>query len=180
MRKANNSQGVSRRKLLKGGILAIGGAITIGLAGPIIRYFVAPAVESGKESWVVIASAQDIPVNKPTHVVYEERVRDKWETTTVSRSAWVVTTDSQHYVVYDPHCTHLGCPYSWIEEGWKGEGPYKGQPHFHSPCHDGIFAMDGTVISGPPPRPLDRLENKVENGLLMVSGKQLTGLTGLA
>jgi Rieske Fe-S protein len=39
---------------------------------------------------------------------------------------------------------------------------------FYCPCHNGVFAKDGTVVSGPPPRPLDRFEVKIEDGILYV------------
>ena len=34
------------------------------------------------------------------------------------------------------------------------------------PCHNGVFDPQGRVLGGPPPRPLDRYEYKVENGVL--------------
>ena len=37
---------------------------------------------------------------------------------------------------------------------------------FFSPCHGGVFDADGRVLTGPPPRPLDRYEIKIENGVL--------------
>jgi len=35
-------------------------------------------------------------------------------------------------------------------------------------CHGGAFSRDGAVKSGPPPRPLDRLEFRIDNGNLLV------------
>ena len=55
-------------------------------------------------------------------------------------------------------CPHLGCAVGWNET--KGR--------FICPCHNGIFASDGTRISGPPPRNLDELETKVEEGHVKV------------
>ena len=45
-------------------------------------------------------------------------------------------------------CTHLGCRSLWQAE----HNP------FHCPCHDATFDADGNVVSGPPPRPLNRYE----------------------
>jgi len=36
------------------------------------------------------------------------------------------------------------------------------------PCHDGVFAEDGSVVSGPPPRPLDTLSAEVVDGTLVI------------
>lgn len=41
-------------------------------------------------------------------------------------------------------CTHLGCIVQW-------DGT---QDRIACPCHAGFFAPDGSVVSGPPPRPL--------------------------
>jgi Rieske Fe-S protein len=42
------------------------------------------------------------------------------------------------------------------------------QEVFLSPCHNGVFDREGKVISGPPPRPLDRYEVKIENNQLLI------------
>jgi menaquinol-cytochrome c reductase iron-sulfur subunit len=42
------------------------------------------------------------------------------------------------------------------------------QKAFVCPCHDGHFARDGARISGPPPRGLDPLPLKIEQGNLYV------------
>jgi Rieske Fe-S protein len=57
-------------------------------------------------------------------------------------------------------CTHLGCRVRWIAD----------QESFFCPCHNGVFDAQGSVVSGPPPRPLDRYEVKVEGDQLFVRG----------
>ena len=36
------------------------------------------------------------------------------------------------------------------------------------PCHDGFFDIAGKVVSGPPPKPLNPYQSKVENGQIMI------------
>ena len=36
------------------------------------------------------------------------------------------------------------------------------------PCHDGFFDIDGKVVSGPPPKPLNPYQSKIENGQIMI------------
>ena len=43
-------------------------------------------------------------------------------------------------------CTHLGCLYSWLDEGG----------YFRCPCHGSEFRKDGSWQHGPAPRSLDR------------------------
>jgi Rieske Fe-S protein len=65
---------------------------------------------------------------------------------TVEGSAWLVKLASGDLVAFDPRCTHARCPYAWS----AAEG------RFDCACHPGQFALDGSVIAGPPRRPLDR------------------------
>jgi len=163
---------VSRRNFLKYSIYGIGGLISAALAVPLVRYFFSPALGSAEGGeWIVVARKSDIPIGQPTLIQYEDRKIDSWIVTTHRKSAWIVTQDGQDFVVYDPHCTHLGCPYTWMETGEEN----KGQPHFHCPCHEGIYAIDGTVISGPPPRPLDRVLSQVEGDAIMVKDAVILG-----
>jgi nitrite reductase/ring-hydroxylating ferredoxin subunit len=63
----------------------------------------------------------------------------------VAGSAWLVRRSSGELVAFDPRCTHAQCAYDWTD-----------QASFACLCHKGFFRIDGSVISGPPPRPLDR------------------------
>jgi nitrite reductase/ring-hydroxylating ferredoxin subunit len=52
------------------------------------------------------------------------------------------------YKAYSRRCTHLSCPVEWQPENdW-----------LYCPCHNGAFsARDGSVLQGPPPRPLPEI-----------------------
>jgi nitrite reductase/ring-hydroxylating ferredoxin subunit len=65
----------------------------------------------------------------------------------VAGSAWLVRKASGELIAYDPRCTHALCAYAWDAAGAR----------FRCKCHDGQFALDGTVLAGRPRRPLDRL-----------------------
>lgn len=62
------------------------------------------------------------------------------------------------YVALSAVCTHLGCVVQWQEA--KGE--------FLCPCHGGRFSSNGTVLGGPPPRPLESLPLNVDGDQLQV------------
>lgn len=53
-------------------------------------------------------------------------------------------------------CPHTGCLVKTRNEG------------FECPCHKSRFDAEGASLEGPSPRPLDRLECKVERGRLLV------------
>lgn len=58
---------------------------------------------------------------------------------------WFVRLDQGILALYKV-CTHLGCIYNWQES----------EIRFICPCHGSQFQRDGTYISGPAPRSLDR------------------------
>lgn len=60
--------------------------------------------------------------------------------------------------VFSPVCTHLGCLVNWD----------RNRKEFLCPCHGGRYAMDGTVIAGPPPAPLTRLPIEVRDGAVHI------------
>lgn len=74
------------------------------------------------------------------------------------RAAVLVKLSGGTVVVRSAVCTHLGCIVQWQKD--------KGQ--FLCPCHGGLFAVDGRVLGGPPPKPLDALPFTVTDGVARV------------
>ncbi len=75
----------------------------------------------------------------------------------------LVRTGEDDYVAYSQKCTHLSCAVYYAAQDNRLE----------CPCHKGFFAIqDGSVLQGPPPRPLPRvvLERRGED-LVAVSIK---------
>lgn len=62
--------------------------------------------------------------------------------------AWLVLQPDGSVIAYDPRCTHQACLFDWDEA----------RRRFLCRCHSGEFALEGGVLSGPPPRPLVRLK----------------------
>ena len=65
-------------------------------------------------------------------------------------------------VILSARCTHAGCAVQWKA----------GDKKFFCPCHQGYFDELGKNVSGPPPRPLDRLPVEVVNGEMIVEAPQ--------
>ncbi|HEU0140831.1 MAG TPA: Rieske 2Fe-2S domain-containing protein [Bryobacteraceae bacterium] len=60
----------------------------------------------------------------------------------------LVRTGQDEYVAYSQKCTHLSCAVYYAREANRLE----------CPCHEGYFSIrDGSVLQGPPPRPLPRV-----------------------
>jgi menaquinol-cytochrome c reductase iron-sulfur subunit len=147
-----------RRRFLSyaGGLLAA--VIAAALALPLIRFFVDDAFASRPARWLKLGARKDVRLNRPQlfHVSYLDT--DGWRQTTRRQAVYVVTHDAETYTVFSNICTHLGCPVGWDEAAKL----------FLCPCHGGGFSIDGDVVKGPPPRPLDRFEHKFEGDVLYV------------
>jgi Rieske Fe-S protein len=60
----------------------------------------------------------------------------------------LVRTSENEHVSYSPKCTHLSCAVYYSQEDNRLE----------CPCHKGFFSIaDGSVLQGPPSRPLPRI-----------------------
>ena len=73
-------------------------------------------------------------------------------------------TRSARFVAYSQKCTHLSCAVIPAEDGKRIE----------CPCHHGFFSIeDGSVLQGPPPRPLPRIVLEERGDELWASGIDL-------
>jgi menaquinol-cytochrome c reductase iron-sulfur subunit len=149
---------MGRRSFLAWGAAGLGAVITFVLGSTGLRYFISPAFKKDEEDWVDVGGAGEIRPGSPVKVDFVARKRDAWAVTEKRSSAWVSTSDGKTFTVFDPRCTHLGCPYRWDQS----------KEQFLCPCHAGVFDAGGAVVSGPPPRPLDRYAAKVVNGRLLI------------
>lgn len=76
----------------------------------------------------------------------------------VQSSIWLLKAADGSLTAYDPRCPHARCQYKWVAAAGR----------FKCNCHGGEFAIDGTVLAGPPPRPLDRFPLKDSGGVVTV------------
>jgi Rieske Fe-S protein len=78
--------------------------------------------------------------------------------------AILLRVSDDQVVAFSQKCTHLGCVvyYEADEERW------------HCPCHEGNFeAVTGAVISGPPTRPLGRIDVEIrDDGMIWALGAE--------
>jgi menaquinol-cytochrome c reductase iron-sulfur subunit len=143
------------------GVLALVGgaaaAIAAMVAVPVIPFFAGPVLRAkANETWVPVGPADQFSEER-REITYEFSKRDGWYTARQLRRV-VVGKQPEGFIVLSTECTHAGCGVEWQPD----------QQRFFCPCHQGIFNADGTVQGGPPPRPLDRLEARVRDGVLEV------------
>lgn len=150
---------LSRRNFLVIATGAIGGIIGIALFIPGIAYIIGPAIQKEKsENWVRLGPTSKVEIGTPTLFKATVERQTGWIVNQEEISVYVLTENGRDYVALSNICTHLGCRVRWIAE----------QTQFFCPCHNGVFDKDGAVISGPPPRPLDQYQMKVEGNQLYI------------
>ncbi len=149
---------ISRRDAMKMAIALIGGLIGTALGIPAIAYLIGPALKKDEANWIRVSSLSTIELGTPTLLKPKIVRQDGWIEEEEEVGVYVLTEDGRNYHAMSNICTHLGCRVRWIAE----------REQFFSPCHNGVFDKHGYVVSGPPPRPLDEFETKIEDGNLYI------------
>ncbi len=152
---------ISRRNFLQIITLAIGGLISAAVAIPGVAYIIGPSIKTSKDKeWIRLGSVTKVELGTPTLFKTTIQRQSGWIESEEELSIYVLTDNGRDFIAMSNICTHLGCRVRWIPD----------QSQFFCPCHNGIFDKDGNVVAGPPPKPLNKYEVKVENNQLLVLG----------
>jgi len=152
---------LSRRNFISIATWVIGGVIGTGLGIPAIAYILGPAKKSNEgQEWIRIGPVSKIELNTPTLFKTTLRKQTGWIVNEGELSVYLLTGNGRDFVAMSNICTHLGCRVRWISE----------EEQFFCPCHNAVFDKNGDVVTGPPPRPLDRFDVKIEDDQLYILG----------
>lgn len=135
--------------------------MTLALAAPAAAYLLFKPKSQKQSDFVPAADLTQLTVGKPEEVVFRRTRVDGWRVLNEKSTAWVVRKDDRSVVAFAPQCTHLACAYHWDEKATS----------FFCPCHNSVFAIDGKVVSGPAPRPLDRYVTRIEQGKVLIGSE---------
>ena len=150
---------LSRRDFIKATTAFVGSLIGATLGIPAVAYVISPSLRrNDRDTWISLGLLEAVSLNAPTLFQFTRTVENGWEKTAMSYGVFVVRRDSSQVRVFSNICTHLGCRVAWHPD----------IQNYVSPCHDGHFDVLGNVVSGPPPRPLDEFETRVEAGNLYI------------
>jgi len=151
-----DTQNISRKSFLKRAVAAAGALLVAVPVLPGIMYAVEPVGKKFEREWVSLGKLDEFKEEEPKLTTFPLSL-DK--DTTIPRAVYVLKKSSSDFVIFDSHCTHLGCPVTWNENA----------QYFLCPCHGAVFEKDGSVLTGPPPRPLNRYNWKVQNNELYIN-----------
>jgi nitrite reductase/ring-hydroxylating ferredoxin subunit len=100
---------------------------------------------------VAVAEVDEIPVRGVKLFAYP----------TAQDHCILIRTGQEEYVAYSQKCTHLECAVYFSAK----------EDRLECPCHQGFFSVrDGSVLQGPPPRPLPQITLKRDNAKLVAVG----------
>lgn len=124
------------------------------LAGVVYLLFAYPVkIRKKKTIYVYACDEDELPVRGVRQYYIKYLLSDK----TAIRKIFIVKTDTELFSLL-PVCTHLGCLVTWQRPAER----------FVCPCHSGRYDINGKVVAGPPPAPLNRLPLKIENERVLI------------
>ena len=130
-------------KLLQGAGALLGFSV---VAAPVLAYFYPPKLVEMPTGSVLVCPEADLPVGQAKTVEF-------------GRYPAIVIHTPQGLKAFSAVCTHFACLVKWNSETERME----------CPCHEGYFsAADGSVLAGPPPKPLITLATEVVDGQIYV------------
>ncbi len=127
---------MKRRDFLDWLIRISGTALGAFVLYPVVRYLVPPPMPEAATRRVVAARKDELePGNFKTFPFGDQ-------------PGILIRTAEGEYRAFTAVCTHLGCTVQ-----------YRGADRvIWCACHNGVYSLEGVVVSGPPPRALERYE----------------------
>lgn len=147
-----------RRRFLARIITSIHAAIAATLGVILGGTVLSPIFGRQEQNWLPAGTLTALPEHDPLPVTLHVAREDGYNQIIERRSIFLVRTGESQVLAIDSTCTHLGCRVSWDSD----------EQLIKCPCHGGIYDREGTVKSGPPPRPLARLATRVDGDQILV------------
>lgn len=114
---------------------------------PVARFLNPPQVAEASVNEVDAGKVQDLKPNSGKIVKFG------------NKPALLVRVNDTEWKAFSAVCTHLNCTVQYQEarrEIWCA-------------CHNGTYDLNGRVVSGPPPKPLEELAVKIRGDEVVVS-----------
>lgn len=147
----NEQMNLDRRKFLVRLSLLAGAIPAVIVSIPVLSALFGPLLQRQKQEWRKVASLADLTVGETKLITYINADPLPWAGVTAKSAAWLRRESETQFIAFSAHCTHLGCPVRWEDKAQL----------FMCPCHGGVYYKDGTVAAGPPPKPLTKINVRI-------------------
>ncbi len=128
----------------------LGGGFTASLASflyPVFQFMNPPAVPEASVNEVSGGKVQDLKPNSGKIVKFG------------SRPVLLIRIDETEWRAFSAVCTHLNCTVQYQEQ----------RRQIWCACHNGLYDLNGAVISGPPPKALEEYVTHVRGDEVIIS-----------
>jgi menaquinol-cytochrome c reductase iron-sulfur subunit len=159
-------ESMTRRKVFTVASQAVGGLAGAAIVLPAVGFAVAPIFDRPDEHWEGVGSIDQFTEDSYKEVVLTqvEGIGEPGKTLAYVRKSAPQTFPDETpntYIAVSNRCAHLGCPVRFVEAAKT----------FICPCHGGVYDFEGKRIGGPPVRPLDRFQTRVNGDQLEVGAR---------
>jgi cytochrome b6-f complex iron-sulfur subunit len=135
---------MKKREFLTGLLTLLGLTAAGSFVYPLVR-FLAPPTGKAKTKQITLKTSE-IPVGDAKDIPFG------------GVPSMIINRPGKGFIALSRVCSHLGCLVEYS----------KSQSRIICPCHGAIFDLEGSVVSGPPPKPLQRLPLKVEGESILI------------
>jgi cytochrome b6-f complex iron-sulfur subunit len=136
---------MKRRRFLKV-VLAFLGSITVfSFVFSILKFLTALPTRAADAKKLVIRKSE-IPSGEAKNIIYQ------------NAPAVIINRPDKGFIALLRTCTHLGCLVEFNKSRQK----------LLCPCHAGTYDLDGSVGSGPPPKPLTAIPLKIDGDTIII------------
>ncbi|MDP2996580.1 MAG: Rieske 2Fe-2S domain-containing protein [Bryobacterales bacterium] len=128
----------------------LGGGVTASIAAflyPVLRFMAPPLIAEATVNEVSAGKVQEFKVNAAKIVKFG------------STPALLVRLGDNEWRSFSGVCTHLNCTVQYQESSRQ----------IWCACHNGFYDLNGKVVSGPPPRPLEEFTVRVRGDEVVLS-----------
>lgn len=138
--RAHDDDNLNRRGFFRKMFMNVGLVAGYGTGAVYALQFLIPPKKQPRYRKLLVASLNDLP--KDGGKTFKD----------LEGREIILVNTSEGFKAISTTCTHLGCTAYWEPDNNR----------FFCPCHDGVFDVNGNVVSGPPPRPLEKYDVEVD------------------
>jgi len=128
----------------------LGGSLAASIASflyPVLRFMMPPEVPEAAVNEVAAGKVVDLLPDSGKIIKFG------------SRPVLLVRVSESEWRAFSAVCTHLNCTVQYQQE----------RHQIWCACHNGLYDLNGKVVSGPPPRPLDSYDVHVRGEEVFVT-----------
>ncbi len=156
-------ESITRRHVFTIAGQAVGGLAGLAVILPAVGFALAPVFESPEERWAGVGDVDGFGPDSYSQAVITivDAIGEAGKTTVYVRQGNPEVNPEETpevYIAISTRCAHLGCPVRFVPASST----------FICPCHGGVYDFEGQVLAGPPVRPLDRFQTRVNGDQLEI------------